>query len=427
VGIESRINGESPPQVRLSDIDLGSWDFWRQDDQFRNGAFATLRHEAPISFFPQFTRDGEEPGKGHWALTKYDDVQHASRHPEIFSSVPSTTMADFAPEVAEYAGSMLMLDDPRHHRLRSIVSRAFTPKVLAATEESVRERARRLVTAMVANNPDGAAELVSELAAPFPLQVICDLMGIPEQDYDQVFYWTNVILSFGDPAVTSDFGEYAKAADDMGTYAHTLAEERRRNPRNDLTSSLVAAEVDGEQLTSAEIASFFILLAIAGNETTRHAITRGVLALTHYPDQRQRWWSDFDGLSRTAVEEIVRWASPVNYMRRTLTEDTELSGVQMSAGDKVTLWYPSANRDESKFVDPWRFDVGRDPNPHVGYGAGGVHFCLGANLARREITAIFNELHRQTPDVVADAQPVLLLSPTVNGIRELSVSWSPQH
>jgi cytochrome P450 len=204
-----------------------------------------------------------------------------------------------------------------------------------------------------------------------------------------------------------------------------LADDRRANPQPDLTTSLVQAEVDGERLTSGEIASVFILLVFAGNETTRNAISHGVLALSRYPDQRQLWWGDFDRLSRTAIEEIVRWGSPVNYMRRTVTEDTELSGTAFAAGDKVTLWYVSANRDETKFVDPWRFDVRRDPNPHFGYGGGGVHFCLGANLARREITAVFEELHRQIPDIAACEEPAGLRSPFLNGIKRLPVAWTP--
>ena len=185
------------------------------------------------------------------------------------------------------------------------------------------------------------------------------------------------------------------------------------------------AEVDGEQLTSGEIASFFMLLAIAGNETTRNAISHGVLALTRYPDERKKWWANFDELTHSAVEEIVRWASPVIYMRRRVTEDTELSGTKLPAGDKVTMWYCSANRDEKTFADPWTFDVTRDPNPHVGFGGGGAHFCLGANLARREIAVAFAELHRRIPDIEATEEPARLLSYFIHGIKRLPVAWTP--
>jgi cytochrome P450 len=424
-GIPTRENGAAPPDVPLAEIELGSLDFWGRGDDVRDGAFATLRREAPISFWPAIETEGFTAGNGHWALTKLDDVFFASRHPEIFSSTPNITVNDQTPELAEYFGSMIVLDDPRHQRLRSIVSRAFTPKVVARIETSVRERAHRLVAAMIADHPDGQADLVTELAGPLPLQVICDMMGIPEDDHQKIFHWTNVILGFGDPDLTTDFTEFMQVSMDIGAYATTLAEDRRVKHHEDLTSSLVEAEVDGDRLSSSEIASFFILLVVAGNETTRNAISHGVLALSRYPEQRERWWADFDSLAPTAVEEIVRWASPVVYMRRTLSRDIELSGTKLAAGDKATLWYNSANRDESKFDNPWAFDVARNPNPHVGFGGGGAHFCLGANLARREIRVLFDELCREIPDIVATAKPARLLSQFIHGIKHLPVGWTP--
>ena len=423
MGISTRVNGQAPPDVPLSDIDLGTLRFWGLDDSIRDGAFATLRREAPIKFFREVAFDGFQPGAGHWALMKYDDVRFASRHPEIFSSYPNITIGDQAPEVAEYFGSMIALDDPRHARLRNIVSRAFTPRVVARIEESIRDRATRLVSDLIANNPDGNAELVTELSGPLPLQVICDMMGIPESDHHQIFHWTNIILGFGDPDLTTDFAEFMKVAIDIGTYATALAEDRRETPRDDLTTALVAAEVDGERLTSADIASFFILLAVAGNETTRNAISHGVLALTRYPEQREIWWNNFSSVAPTAVEEIVRWGSPVVYMRRTATRDVELSGAKIAEGDKVTMWYASANRDESKFDNPWMFDVTRESN-HVGFGGGGVHFCLGANLARREISLVFEELHNRIPDIAVTEEPSMLLSSFIHGIKRLPVSWT---
>ncbi|MCU1701868.1 MAG: cytochrome [Mycobacterium sp.] len=424
MGIATRVNGIVPPDVPLSDINLGEWEFWAQDDDLREGAFATLRREEPISWQPSFVLEAE-PGEGHWALTRHEDVFHASRHPEIFSSSLGITIGDQTPELAEYFGSMIAMDDPRHTRLRNIVRSAFTPRVLARIEDSVRDRARRLVTAMVDDHPDGRADLVTELAGPLPLQIICDMMGIPEDDHQQVFHWTNVILGFGDPDISTDFDEFVGVAMDIGAYAKALADDRRANPGDDLTTSLVQAELDGERLTSGEVASFFILLVVAGNETTRNAISHGVLALSRYPEQRDDWWNNYDEVAPTAVEEIVRWASPVAYMRRTVTRDTELSGVTMRAGDKVTLWYGSANRDETKFADPWTFDVRRQPNPHLGFGGGGAHFCLGANLARREITVIFEELHRRIPDIGATEEPDCLQSAFIHGIKRLPVAWTP--
>ena len=424
-GIATRVNGAPPPDIPFADIHLESMDFWGLDDDVRDGVFVTLRREAPISFWPAIEFEGVDVGPGYWSLTKLDDVHFASRHPDIFSSAGGITIGDQAPELAEYFGSMIVLDDPRHQRLRSIVSRAFTPKVVARIEASVRERAHRLVASLIANHPDGQADLVAELAGPLPLQIICDMMGIPEQDHQRVFHWTNVILGFGDPDFTVDLEELVRVSTEIGAYASALADDRRVNHHDDLTTSLVEAEVDGDRLSSSEIASFFILLVAAGNETTRNAISHGVLALSRYPEERDKWWSDFDRLTPTAVEEIVRWASPVVYMRRTLTRDIELSGVKMVAGDKAALWYNSANRDESKFADPWTFDVARDLNPHLGFGGGGAHFCLGANLARREIRVVFDELRREIPDIVAVGEPARLLSQFIHGIKRLPVAWTP--
>ncbi|WP_051053500.1 cytochrome P450 [Mycolicibacterium chubuense] len=419
-----RTNGTAPPNVALADIDLGAWEFWGLDDDVRDGAFATLRREAPVSFHEAIIVDGDAEVAGHWALTRYDDIFYASRHPEIFSSALGIVIGDQTPELAEYFGSMIAMDDPRHTRLRNIVRSAFTPRVLALIEDSVRQRAARLVDEMVAAHPDGHGDIVADLAGPLPLQIICDMMGIPEEDHQRVFHWTNVILGFGDPDIATDFDEFFAVAMAIGAYATELADHRRDHPGEDLTTSLVQAELDGERLTSAEVASFFILLVVAGNETTRNAISHGVLALSRYPEQRDLWWSDYAAVAPTAVEEIVRWASPVAYMRRTATRDVEMGGVRIAQGDKVTLWYGSANRDESKFADPWMFNVRRHPNPHVGFGGGGAHFCLGANLARREITLAFQELHRRVPDIRAVEEPDRLHSAFIHGIKRLPVSWT---
>ena len=275
-----------------------SLEFWERDDDLRDGAFATLRRESPITFFDVADFPGFPAGAGHWALTRFDDIHHASRHPEIFSSIPtSTSLNDVPPEIAEFSGSMINLDDPRHLRLRTIVNRAFTPKVVARIEGSVRDRARTIVTNMVANHHDAQADFVAEASGLLPLQVICDMMGIPEEDEAKVFHWTNVMLGFGDEEVSGEFADVVAVVAEIVDYAMRLAEERRANPGDDLTTSLVQAEVDGERLTSVEIASFFILLSAAGNETTRNAISHGMVALTRYPEEREKWWSDFDGLA----------------------------------------------------------------------------------------------------------------------------------
>ena len=424
-GIARRENGVPPPDVPLADIDFGMREFWQLDDDLRDGAFATLRRESPITFFdvPEF--GGFAAGAGHWALTRFDDIHHANRHPEIFSSIPtSTSLNEMPAKIAEFAGSMINLDDPRHLRLRKIVNRAFTPKVVARIEDSVRDRAHRIVTDMIANHRDAQADFVAQVSGLLPLQVICDMMGIPEDDEAKVFHWTTVMLGVGDDEVSGEVDDVIAVVTELAEYAVRLAEERRATPGDDLTTNLVLAEVDGERLTTVEIASFFILLSAAGNETTRNAISHGMVALTRYPEERDKWWSDFDGVAATAVEEIVRWASPVIFMRRNLTHDIEMRGIKMKAGDKVSMWYNSGNRDEAKFDNPWLFDVTRDPNPHIGFGAGGAHFCLGANLARREIRVLFDELHRQIPDIVAVEEPAILHSAFVHGIKRLPVAWT---
>jgi cytochrome P450 len=409
-----------PEQVPLEEVRLGDWDFWRRPHEWRDAAFATLRRESPVTFFPEMEYPHSPTGEGFWALTRHDDVWHASRNPRLFSSYPNIAIQDVPPETAEYFGSMIALDDPRHNRLRGIVERAFRPRVVARVEESVRDRARRLVAQMVADHPGGEADFVRAVAGPLPLQVICDMMGIPEEDEGRVFAWTNVIL--GETQHNPE--DAVRVAQEIGSYALELAEDRRSRPADDLTTALVEADVDGDRLSSAEVASFFILLTTAGNETTRNAISHGVHELTKRPDQRALWWSDFDTHAKTAVEEIVRWASPVIYMRRRATEDTDMGGQQIAAGDKVVLWYNSANRDEAAFPDPFRFDVTRNPNPQVGFGAGGPHFCLGANLARREITMAFSELRRQVPDIHATAAPDYLLNPFIHGIKALPCAWT---
>jgi methyl-branched lipid omega-hydroxylase len=413
-----------PEHVPLAEIDLASWDFWSKPDAYREGAFHTLRHEDPVRFSAEPVTPGFPVGDGFWSLTRFDDVWQASRSPKLFSSVPSIVLADNAPEVAEFFGSMIVLDDPRHVRLRSIVQKAFTPKMVAQVEDAVRDRARAIVERLVERHPDGRCDIVREVAAPLPLQVICSMMGIPEEDEELVFQWTNVIL--GEFTSEEDFAAFERVAQEIGAYGLAMAEDRRSNPTNDLCTALVHAEVDGERLSNAEIASFFILLATAGNETTRNAISHGVLELTRHPDQRELWWSDFDGHAKTAAEEIVRWASPVIYMRRRVVEDTVIGGQAMKEGDKVALWYASANRDELHFADPYRFDITRSPNPQVGYGAGGPHFCLGANLARREITMAFEEIHRRIPDLRAVGEPDMLLSVFIHGIKSLECEFTPR-
>jgi cytochrome P450 len=409
--------------VPLDQVDLSSEELWLAPRSRREGAFATLRRESPIHFFEENEYPPFPKGPGYYAITRYEDVWHVSRNPQLFCSGRGSNIPDLPIEIAEFFGSMINMDDPRHNRLRSIVAKGFTPKVVSQIEEYVRQKASGIVDNLLERYPDGNCDFVEEVAAPLPLQIICEMMGIADEDEKQIFAWTNTILGAGDPDYGGEFDVLLNHSMAMNTYAMELGNDRLANPKEDLTTALMHAEVDGERLTSAEFGSFFILLVVAGNETTRNAMSHGMKALTDFPDQRELWWNDFGGVARTAVEEIVRWASPVIHFRRTATADTDIAGHPIAEGDKVVLWYNSANRDEAKFADPYVFDVRRDPNPQVGYGAGGPHFCLGANLARRELTVMFEEIHRRLPGLQVTGEPAYLQSNFINGIKRMPCAW----
>jgi len=415
---------QSVEQVDLSDIE-----FWTKPAREREGAFAILRRDRPISFHDEFEPPPEVPlprGPGYWALTRQADVVTASRNSELFCSGRGTNIPDLPQELSEFFGSMINMDDPRHGRLRRIVSRGFTPRALGALETDVTRRAGEIVDRVIEK---GECDFVSELAAPLPLGIICDMMGIPDSQMHFVFEKTNVILGLGDPEYVAPgqnpLVAALQAGSELAELMKELAAERRDTPRDDLTSKLLDAELDGEALTEQELASFFVLLVVAGNETTRNAISHGMKALCDHPEQRERWVRDFDAIAPGAVEEIVRWSTPVIHFRRTATRDTEIGGQAIAEGDKVVLWYNSANRDETVFDEPYRFDVTRSPNEHVGFGGPGAHHCLGANLARREITVMFRELLRRVPDLEIDGEPEMLRSNFIHGIKRMHCRFTP--
>ncbi|MCZ6464403.1 MAG: cytochrome P450 [Proteobacteria bacterium] len=415
----------------LEEIQLSDPEFWTAPIEEREGAFATLREQDPIRFFQEMEMPPEIPlpkGPGYWALTKHRHILEASRTPEIFcSGKGATSTVDLPPEMNEFFGGMINMDDPRHSVQRRIISRGFTPGALQRIVGGVDERARRIIDRVI---DKGECDFVTEIAAPLPLEIICDMMGIPESQNQFVFERSNLILGLGDPDYNLGAQNPIVAAMTAGTELAALmremAESRRKNPTDDLTSGLIhAAEGDDDILTDAELASFFILLVVAGNETTRNAISHGMKALCDDPDERRKWAADFEGVAPTAIEEIVRWASPVIYMRRTVTRDTVLDGQPLAAGDKVALWYASANRDEEVFPDPFRFDVTRTPNEHVGFGGPGPHFCLGANLARREIRVMFRQIFERLPDLEITGEPERLASNFVHGIKRMPCRFTP--
>ena len=416
--------------LSLAEIDLSEVDFWLRPPAEREGAFLTLREQDPVRFFKEpIVSEMFPPGPGYYALTRHADVVEASKNPKLFCSGQGTNIPDMPPEFLEFLGIYLRMDDPRHARLRRIVSRGFTPKKLDSMRSDVEGTARGILDEVIER---GEGDFVTDIAAVLPLRIIVDLMGIPRSHEQFIFDRTNIILGLGDPEYVPDQTEAGimsallQAAQDLTLLITELGEDRVKNPRDDLTTALVTAEVDGEMLTPGELASFFLLLVVAGNETTRNAIAHGLLALTDHPEERQRWQGDFDALAPTAVEEIVRWATPVIHFRRTATEDgVRIGDHEFQAGDKVVLWYASANRDPAVFDEPYRFDLGRTPNDHVGFGGPGPHFCLGAHLARREITVMFRELFTRVPDIRAVGEPSRLQSNFINGIKHLPAEWTP--
>ncbi len=420
---------EIQQSTALSEIDLSDPELWSAPQAVREAVFATLRAERPVPFFAERAFPGVDlpVGPGYWNLTKHADILEASRKPHLFcSSKGATAIPDLPEDFNEFFGGMINMDDPRHARQRKIISRGFTPRALSRIEASVQERARRVVDRVIEK---GECDFVADIAAPLPLEIICDMMGIPEVHAPMVLEKTNLILGLGDPDFVAPGGDLIGAAlvagAELAALMQEMAEERRKRPTEDLTSALIDASGDDGALTDQELCSFFILLVAAGNETTRNSISHGMKALCDYPDQRAIWAADFEGILPKAVEEIVRWASPVMFMRRTCTEDLSIGGQAMKAGDKVLLWYTSGNRDEDVFDQPYKFDVRRSPNEHVGFGGPGPHFCLGANLARREIGVMFREIFNRLPDLTITGEPAYLRSNFINGVKRMPCAFTP--
>ncbi|NRQ38140.1 cytochrome P450 [Nonomuraea sp. NN258] len=413
-----------------ADPDLSQIPFWGLPQAERMDAFRRLRQLEPPIHMPEQTIPFVGGGPGYYALVRHADVTEASRNAAVFSSEPcSNSIPDMPRWMSVYFGSMINMDDPRHARLRRIVSRAFTPRILAKMEEDLARAAAEIVDRAIAEGP---GDFVSRIAARLPVRVICDMMGIPPKFHDMVLRRTNIVLGNADPEYTGIDPELNRlnvargllklmhAGFTLNRLAARLGDERRKNPTGDLVSLLVNGE---ERLSPQELGSFFILLVVAGSETTRNAISYGLKLFTDHPDQRELLLDDFDGRIVKACDEIVRYATPVIQFRRTLTQDHEMNGVSYRKGDKVLLFYNSANRDESVFTDPDTFDITRDPNPHVGFGGPGPHYCLGAHLARREMTVMFRELFTRMPGIRSVGEPDFLLSNFINGVKRLTYTF----
>lgn len=418
-------------ELDIEAIDLSDRDFWAEPPAVRHAVFDTLRAERPFAFFDEPTMEGMEPGPGYWAVTRLADLDAISSEPAVFcSGKGAVSIQDLPADLSEFYGSMISMDDPRHARIRRIVAKTFTPRMLEKVIDSVVGIVDQvLVEARAkAETGDGSIDVVADIAAPIPLRIICDMMGVPEEDRALVLAASNTILSGGDPELTDEedpLTALLEAGMNMAALMERLAAERVTNPTDDLTTALVNSEVEGEKLTHQEIASFFILLLVAGNETTRTAIAQGLFALSENPEQRAAWMAD-PSLDKTAVEEIVRWVSPVTWMRRTATQDGELNGHSFKEGDKFLLFYAAANRDPEAFENPHRFDIARTPNNHVGFGGHGPHFCLGAHLARRELAVTFRRLFEICPDLEITGEPDRLRSSFVNGLKRLPARLTGQ-
>ncbi|MGH3387379.1 MAG: cytochrome P450 [Actinomadura sp.] len=407
-----------------ADIDLVGMDFWARPPAERLAAFARLRALDRPVFFPEPRLPLVRAGRGFHALVRHADVVAASRNAKVFSSEPAATSPEPPPWLSLIFGTpMVNMDDPRHVRLRRIVSRAFSPRLLTRLEEDVERTATRIVDDVIAS---GAHDFVAQVASRLPIHVICTMMGVPERlrprvlsRVDAMTEYSGVRGSLASPRTLRLLGGNLRAIVDLHRLVARLGRERLRDPRDDLVSALVTANVDGEALSVKELGAFFDLLLVAGNETTRNALAHGVKLFTEHPGQRELLLSDYDGLAGGAIEEIVRHASPIIQFRRTVTREHEVGGHSFAPGDKVVLFYLSANRDEAVFQDPDAFDITRAPNPHVGFGGPGPHLCLGANLARMELKIMFRELFTRLPGLRTVGEPRYLLSNFDNGIKRL--------
>ncbi|WP_182357879.1 cytochrome P450 [Tomitella gaofuii] len=382
---------------------------------------AELRRHAPVHWIPQPREVGGFDDDGYWAVTSHELIREVSRDDKTYSSWENTAIVRFADyitrEQIEMQRTILLNQDaPEHTKLRGIISRGFTPRAIATLRSALTERAEQIVGEA---NKDETGDFVSKVAAELPLQAIAELLGVPQEDRGQLFRWTNEMMGYDDPA-NADVDPAMSSMEMLG-YAYNMAEKRREEPADDIITKLLDASIDGEALSSEEFGFFVLLLAVAGNETTRNAITHGVLAFMDNPEQWKTWR---DERPKTMADEVVRWATPVTVFQRTATCDTELGGKEIKKGDRVAMFYISGNRDEEVFDDPYTFDITRDPNPHLGFGGTGAHFCIGTHLARLEIELIFNAIADVMPDIAKLGEAERLPSAWLNGIKELEVDFT---
>ena len=381
---------------------------------------AELRRAAPVFWVTQRRGSAGFDDDGYWAVTRHADVLAISKTPDVYSSSENTAIVRFAEGTPRESIEMqriilLNMDPPEHTKLRGIVSRGFAPRAIGSLRQALTDRAEAIVATALES---GTGDFVTDVAMELPLQAICELLGVPQDDRGKIFSWSNRMVGYDERSPDDDDGMIA-ATEILG-YSLAMAGERRACPRDDIVTKLISAEIDGNQLSDDEFGFFVLMLAVAGNETTRNAIAHGMLALLDHPEQWERFKAERPA---TAADEIVRWATPITVFQRTAVSDTLLGGRQIRAGQRLGLFYRSANFDEQVFADPGRFDIGRSPNPHLGFGGLGTHYCLGANLAKLEIELIFNAIADAMPDIAKAGHPVRLRSGWINGIKHLPVSY----
>jgi cholest-4-en-3-one 26-monooxygenase len=404
--------------MELVDVDVADPDVFRTERHHE--MFAVLRREDPVHW------QDEPDGAGFWCITKQPDILAVNRDATRFSSeAQGFTLQDLddSDQGSSVRALLPGMDAPRHTRHRLIVNRGFTPRMLTMIEQHLTARASAIVDSVIDR---GSADFVAEIASELPLQAIAELMGVPQDDRHQLFEWSNKLIGFDDPEFQGDRDIAMQVGAEMYVYADALRQARAADPHDDIITKLINAEIEGDHLTDEEFGMFFMLLTVAGNETTRNATAHGMRAFFEHPEQWESLKSDLSKARvERAVDEVLRWASPVLYFRRTATEDVALRGKTIKAGDKVAMWYVSGNRDEEVFEDPFRFDIERTPNEHVAFGGGGPHFCLGANLARMELRLIFTELAERMPDLALDGDVDILRSSFIGGIKRMPVRWTP--
>lgn len=406
-------------------IDLSSRAFWSTTAAERERSFAVLRAERPVSWHPPvedaLMPDLDDPG--YWAVTRRSDIVAVSRNNDVFLSGRGVIFENVPVELLEASQSFLAMDPPRHTKLRKLVSAAFTPRQVRRIEDSIRSNARTIVEELRAAG--SGADFVERCAKQLPIRTLADMVGIPESEREKVARAADALVSWADPVYLAGRNPLEVLVENQ-MYLHqvagALAAERRERPGDDLFSGLVNAEVDGDRLADADVSAFFVLLAVAANDTTRQTTSHAMKALTDFPDQRAWLLEDFDNRIGAAVEEFIRWATPVMTFRRTAATDVELGGQQIRAGEKVVMFYPSGNWDTDAFDRPERFDLSRNPNPHVGFGGGGVHFCLGAHVARAQLRAIFGELLGQLPDIQA-GDPAYVPGNFIHAVRSMPCTF----